>query len=260
MDLQLSGKTAIVTGGSRGIGKAVARELIAEGVKVAIVARNPDQLRSTAEELGATAIQCDTGSDEQVRAMVETALERLDGIDILVNSAAEPGGQAPPPKLAEINDDVFWPDVNVKVMGYLRCIREVVPHMARRGAGRIVSISGNAARRTGSTVGSMRNVAVAAMTKNLADELAPQKITLVVVHPGTIRTEKTPDVIRRAAQRQGVSEAEVEQRMNQANLIGRLVDAREIAHVVTFLCSPLATAINGDAVTVTGGMPGAIVY
>jgi NAD(P)-dependent dehydrogenase (short-subunit alcohol dehydrogenase family) len=106
----------------------------------------------------------------------------------------------------------------------------------------------------------MRNVAVAAMTKNLADELAAQKITLVVVHPGTIRTERTPEVIKQMAGRQGVSEADVQQRMNQANLIGRLVDAAEIAHVVTFLCSPLATAINGDAVTVTGGIGGPIFY
>jgi NAD(P)-dependent dehydrogenase (short-subunit alcohol dehydrogenase family) len=260
VDLQLSGKSAIVTGGSRGIGKAIARELIAEGAKVAIVARNPDHLSATAKELGAVSILCDTASDEQVRGMVEKALEELGAIDILVNCAAQPGGQAPPPKLAEINDEVFWPDVNVKVMGYLRCIREVAPHMARRGGGRIVNVSGNATRRTGSTVGSMRNVAVAAMTKNLADELAAQKITLVVVHPGTIRTEKTPDVIKATAQRQGVLEGEIEQRMNQANLIGRLVDATEIAHVVTFLCSPLATAINGDAVTVTGGVAGPIFY
>jgi NAD(P)-dependent dehydrogenase (short-subunit alcohol dehydrogenase family) len=260
MDLQLAGKSAIVTGGSRGIGKAIARELIAEGAKVAIVGRDQAQLAATAKEIGAFPIQCDTGSDEQVRSMVETALEQLGSVDILVNCAAQPGGQAPPPKLAEINDEVFWPDVNVKVMGYLRCIREVVPHMARHGGGRIVNVSGNATRRTGSTVGSMRNVAVAAMTKNLADELAAQKITLVVVHPGTIRTERTPEVIKQMAGRQGVSEADVQQRMNQANLIGRLVDAAEIAHVVTFLCSPLATAINGDAVTVTGGIGGPIFY
>jgi NAD(P)-dependent dehydrogenase (short-subunit alcohol dehydrogenase family) len=191
---------------------------------------------------------------------VQQAVTALGHIDILVNCAAQPGGQAPPPKLAEINDEVFWPDVNVKVMGYLRCIREVAPHMGRRGGGRIVNVSGNAARHTGSTVGSMRNVAVAAMTKNLADELAPQKIGLVVVHPGTIRTEKTPDVIKRVAARDGVSEEEVERRMAQANLIGRIVDATDVARVVTFLCSPLAVAINGDSIAVTGGVRGTIFY
>ena len=260
MDLQLAGKTAIVTGGSRGIGKAIARELIGEGVKAAVVARNPEQLQATAKDLGAIPIQCDTGSDEQVRAMVQTALDQLGGIDILVNCAAQPGGQAPPPKLAEINDEVFWPDVNVKVMGYLRCIREVAPHMARRGGGRIVNVSGNAARHTGSTVGSMRNVAVAAMTKNLADELASQKITLVVVHPGTIRTEKTAGVIKSVAAREGLSEEEVERRMAQVNLLGRIVDSADIARVVTFLCSPLAVAINGESIAITGGLRGSIFY
>ena len=111
---------------------------------------------------------------------------------LAASCAAEPGGQAPPPKLGQINDDVFWPDVNVKVMGYLRCIREAVPHMVGRGGGRIVNVSGLATRNTGSTVGSMRNVAVAAMTKNLAEELGPQGISVIVVHPALTRTEKTP--------------------------------------------------------------------
>ena len=163
-------------------------------------------------------------------------------------------------KLADVTDDVFWPDVNVKVMGYLRCIREVAPHMAARGGGRIVNVSGLAARSTGSTVGSIRNVAVAAMTKNLADELGPQGITAVVVHPALTRTEKTPGVISAQASRLGVTEAEVEQRMGRANVLGRLVDAAEVAGVVAFLASPRAVAINGDAVAVGGGTPGSIHY
>jgi NAD(P)-dependent dehydrogenase (short-subunit alcohol dehydrogenase family) len=255
-----------VTGGSRGIGKAVARELAREGVKVAIVARGREALEASAEELEreteATVVPlvCDTGSDDAVRAMVAEAAARLGGVDILVNCAAQPGGQAPPPRLAEIGDDVFWPDVNVKVMGYLRCIREVVPHMVERGAGRIVNVSGLATRNTGSTVGSMRNVAVAAMTKNLAEELGPQGISVIVVHPALTRTEKTPDVIRRRAEAQGLSEEEVERRMAQVNVLGRLIDASEVAYVVAFLCSPKAVAINGDAVVAGGGAPGSIHY
>jgi len=266
MDLQLGGKTAIVTGGSRGIGKAVARALAAEGVDVAIAARGSADLEAAAAELAAetgrrvVAVPCDTGSDEQVRAMVERAAEALGGVDVLVNCAAQPGGQAPPPKLAEIDDDVFWPDVNVKVMGYLRCIREVVPHMVRRGGGRIVNVSGLAARSTGSTVGSIRNVAVAAMTKTLADELAPRGISLVVVHPALTRTEKTPGVVRVQAVRQDLDEAEVERRMAQSSLLGRLVDASEVAAVIAFLCSPRAVAINGDGVAVGGGVRGSIHY
>ena len=174
MDLELGNKTAIVTGGSRGIGKAIARALAKEGVDVAIVARSEDVLKAAAaeiaEETGRTivAIVADTGSDDSVKTMVAQAKEKLGKIDILVNCAAQPGGQAPPPKLAEVTDAAFYDDVNVKVMGYLRCAREVAPHMAGQGWGRIISISGLAARSTGSMIGSIRNVAVVALTKNLA--------------------------------------------------------------------------------------------
>jgi NAD(P)-dependent dehydrogenase (short-subunit alcohol dehydrogenase family) len=266
VDLELAGKTAIVTGGSRGIGKAIARELAREGVRVAIVARDAAALNAAAAEITAESgsevipIAADTGSDSDVRAMVARAAEALGGIDILINAAAQPGGQAPPPKLADIDDAVAWPDLNVKVLGYLRCIREVAPHMAAKGGGRIVNIAGLATRLTGSTVGSMRNVAVSALTKNVADELAAQHITAVVVHPTTTRTERTPAVIDATAKRRGVSPQEVEAQMNSSNLLGRLVDAQEVAWVVAFLCSPKAVSINGDAVVVGGGIRGAIHY
>src|SRR6185437_2995062 len=173
---------------------------------------------------------------------------------------ARPGGQAPPPKLAEITDEVFWSDVNVKVMGYLRCAREVAPHMVRQGWGRIISLSGLAARSTGSTVGSMRNVAVVALTKNLADELGPHGINVTVVHPGTTRTEKTPGVVAAQASALGITPEEVERRMGSSNTLGRIVDAREIAYVVTFLASPKSVAINGDVIAAGGGVGRGIYY
>jgi NAD(P)-dependent dehydrogenase (short-subunit alcohol dehydrogenase family) len=192
--------------------------------------------------------------------MVERAVAALGGVDVLVNCAAQPGGQSAPPKLSDIDDGVFWPDVNVKVMGYLRCIREVVPHMVARGGGRIVNVSGLAARSTGSTVGSIRNVAVAAMTKNLADELGQHGISIVVVHPALTRTERTPGVVRAQAERQGVAVEEIERRMSRSNVLGRIIDASDVAAVVAFLASPRAIAINGDAVAAGGGIPGAIHY
>jgi NAD(P)-dependent dehydrogenase (short-subunit alcohol dehydrogenase family) len=266
MDLELTGKTAIVTGGSRGIGKAIARELAGEGVDVAIVARSADALQQAAAELAEATgqrivpIVADTSSDASVKAMVEQAAAALGHLDILVNCAAQPGGQAPPPKLAEITDDAFYSDVNVKVMGYLRCAREVAPYMIKQGWGRIINISGLAARQTGSTIGSIRNVAVVALTKNLADELGRHGINVSVVHPGLTRTEKTAGVVATNAQRQGITAEEVEQRMAGNNLVGRLIDARDIAYVVTFLASPKAGAINGDVIAAGGGAKGSIFY
>lgn len=266
MDLELSDKTAIVTGGSRGIGKEIARELAREGVDVAIVARTREPLEETSRKLAqetgrrVLAILADTGKDEDVRNMVREVMQAFGRIDILVNCAAKPGGQAPPPKLAEITDDHFWPDVNVKVMGYLRCAREVAPHMRKQGWGRIINISGLAARQTGTIIGSMRNVAVVALTKNLAEELSPHGINVTVVHPSLVRTEKTPAVIAAQAQLQGVSPEEIERRMAEANLIRRMIDAHDIAHVVTFLASPKSAAINGDVIAAGGGTPRSIYY
>jgi NAD(P)-dependent dehydrogenase (short-subunit alcohol dehydrogenase family) len=265
MDLQLSGKRAIVTGGSKGIGKAIAWALAAEGCDVAVASRTASALEETADEIAAAAerpvhaITVDTGEDASVRAMVATAHELLGGVDILVNSAAKPMGQAPPPKLADVTGMLFWDDMNVKVLGYLRCAQAVAPGMIEQGWGRIINISGLGARSTGSVVGSMRNVAVAAMTKNLADELGPQGINVTVVHPGLTRTEATPGVIARLAAAQGVSAEEAERSLGR-NTIRRIVEAGEVADVVAFLASPRSASINGDAIACGGGTPGSIYY
>ena len=266
MDLELRGKVAIVTGGSRGIGKAIALELAREGVDVALVARGHEALEASAREIGGeTGVRvmtqgADTGDDASVEAMVAQVVGTLGRVDILVNCAAQPGGQGPVPRLAEIRDEHVWADMNVKVLGYLRTARAVAPHMVRQGWGRIVNVSGLAARQTGSTIGSMRNVAVVALTKNLADELGPQGINVTCVHPAVTRTEKTPAVVAARAQAQGIAPEEVERQMAGANTIRRLVDAREIAYVVAFLCSPKAGAINGDVIAAGGGAPGSIYY
>ena len=266
MDLELEGKAAIVTGGSRGIGKAVARELGLEGVDVAIVARGKEALDETAAELAAETgrnivpIVADTGDDASVRAMVECAAESLGRVDILVNSAARPLGQAPEPSLSEFTDEHFWADMNVKTMGYVRCAREVFPHMKERGWGRIINVSGLGSRNAGSLIGGMRNVAVVAMTKNLAEELGQYGISVTVVHPGYTRTEATPATIAWRAEVQGASEDEIERGMREANPLGRIIDAREVAYVVAFLASPKSVAVNGDVVAAGGGAGKSIYY
>ena len=255
MDLQLAGKIAVVTGGTRGIGKAITRALAGEGVDVAIIGRDLEAAKATAAEVAGEAgrtvraYSADTGKDEAVRTAVAAIVKDFGRIDILVNCAGLPGGQSLPPKLGEITDEIFWSDVNVKVMGYLRMAREIAPIMVKQGWGRIINISGLNARQTGSAVGSIRNVGVAALTKNLADELGPKGINVTCVHPGLTRTEKTPSLIAWRAGVQNKSEEEIEKTMNDLNTIRRMITAEEIGHIVAFLASPKSIAItsHGDA-------------
>lgn len=266
MDLQLAGRRALVTGGSRGIGKAAAAALFAEGAEVAIAARSASRLSEATGDIGAGsgrpvhAIEVDTGDDASVRRMAAQATELMGGVDILINCAAKPAGQAPPLALAEITTDAFWSDVNVKVMGYLRCAQAVAPGMVASGWGRIISVSGLAALSTGSIIGSIRNVAVAAMTKNLADELGPKGVNVTAVHPGLTRTEATPRVVAARAAAAGVEPEEIERRMARSNVTRRLIDATEVAAVITFLASPVSASVNGESIACGGGMPGVIHY
>lgn len=266
MHLQLKGKRALVTGGSRGIGKAIALELAREGCVVTIAARDAERLASAATELeretgrSVAALTVEMSDDASVRAMVASAAEAMGGLDILVNNAASPGSVHGPKPLSELTDEVVLADINVKVMGYLRCSREAAPYMQRGGWGRIINISGLAARSSGNTVGSIRNVSVAAMTKNLADELGPDGINVTVVHPGLTRTEATPERIAQTAASAGISEAAAEARMAAGNSVRRIIESEDIASIVAFLASPRSVAITGDTIAAGGGVGRGIYY
>jgi NAD(P)-dependent dehydrogenase (short-subunit alcohol dehydrogenase family) len=233
---------------------------------VAIAARTEEMLRATATEIAEETGQrilpvvVDTGDDESVRSMVEHVASELGRVDILVNGAAVPGGGGPPPALEAITAEAFWADMNVKVLGYLRCAQAVAPHMRRQGWGRIINISGLAARSAGSTIGSMRNVSVAALTKNLANELGPHGINVTVVHPGMTYTERMPALFEARAQARGISVEEAERQFAEGNSIKHLVTAEEVANVIAFLASPRSIAINGDAIAAGGGAGNAIHY
>ncbi len=129
MDLELKGKVAIVTGGNRGIGKAIGRVLAQEGANVALIARNPATLETAAAEISkggggkAKGFVCDTTDDAAVKKMVADVVAAFGRVDILVNCAAKPSGQARPPTLAEITTEEVWDHVNTKVVGYLRTAR-----------------------------------------------------------------------------------------------------------------------------------------
>ncbi len=266
MELDLAGKRALVTGGSRGIGRAIARQLALEGARVVIAARDAAALDQAAVALSAEtggevrSVSINTRDDASVAAGVAKAVALLGGLDILVNCAAQPASQGPARQLADITNEAFWTDVDVKVLGYLRMAREAAPQMIAGGWGRIINISGLNARTAGAIIGSIRNVSVAALTKNLADELGPKGINVTVVHPGVTRTEGVDAMIAARAKAAGVLTAEIEAGFAAGVSIGRIVDAAEVADVVAFLASPKSVAINGDAIAVGGGAKGAIYY
>ena len=266
MDLHLAGKRAIVTGGSRGIGFAIAAALAGEGADLALLARDPERLAAAARQLAADhgrqvlTLPADTTDDTAVRAAIARTADALGGVDILVNNAAVPAAPGSPRALADLIDADLLAAIDAKVLGYLRCARAAAPYMIAQGWGRIINISGLAARSVSTPSGSIRNVAVAALTKTLADELGPAGINVTVVHPGLTATERTPAMIAGYAAASGSTEAEAGASLAAGISIGRIITAAEVADVVVFLASPRSVAINGDAIAAGGGAPGAIHY
>jgi len=272
MDLGLQGKCAIVTGGSRGIGKAIARELAREGVDIAIVARNHKDLEATARQLAGETNQrivplaADVASKEQVDRMVDEAAKQLGGVHILVNSGSAPGGSATATGPIEtVVDEDLLQDFNVKYVGALRCSRAVIPFMRKEGWGRIINISGANARNAGNLSGGARNTAMVHMTKTLAVQLGRHGITVNCIHPGTTRTERTPSLLAARAKQLGVSPDEAERQdfapdSPRGNAICRMVDASEIAFVTVFLASNKAWAISGELIAATGGAGRTVYY
>ena len=272
MDLGLKGKNAIVTGGSQGIGKAIARELAREGVNVAIVARKKEPLEAAAKELSketggrVIALTADVTSKEQVEAMVAQAAEQLGGLHILVNSGSSPGGSATAigPIETVVDEDLLL-DFNTKFVGALRCARAVIPHMKKQGWGRIVNVSGTNARNAGNLSGGARNASLVHMTKTLAVQLGRFGITVNCVHPGTTRTERTPSLLAKQAAEQKITPEEAEKRnyapdSPRGNSICRMVDASEVAEVVTFLASDKSWAICGELIVANGGAGRSVYY
>lgn len=257
MDLELTGKVAVITGASKGVGKAIARELAKEGVDVAVCARHRDELEATAGELEQETgrrilpVVTDTTNWESVRRMVESTVVTLGRVDILVNNAATPGGLVRG-ALAEASEEALMEDINTKVVGYFRCAKAVAPYMQRQGWGRIINIGGLSGRQSNAISG-MRNAAVVHLTKTLSDQLGPSGITVNLVHPGTTRTERSDPMYAEQARREGVSVQEIEHRITQNIAIRRLVEARELGYIVTFLASPKSTAITGEVIAAGGG-------
>ncbi|MFC7506046.1 SDR family NAD(P)-dependent oxidoreductase [Nocardioides sp. CPCC 206347] len=245
MDLGLAGLGALVTGGNRGIGKAVAAALAREGAQVVLLGRDRATLTTAAAEVGAAGIvAADTTDDASVRAAVDEAAALLGRLDVVVNCAAPRALPGQVPGLAGLDDEDLLRNVDTKVLGYLRVARAAVPHLRRQG-GAIVNISGMNARATGSIAGSVRNIAVVALTKNLADDLGPDGIAVTCVHPGLTVTERTEGDAAYADLASG-------------NSLRRPVSAADVADLVAFLASPRGRLANGAVITADGGRPGGI--
>jgi NAD(P)-dependent dehydrogenase (short-subunit alcohol dehydrogenase family) len=257
MELELSGKVALITGGSKGIGKAVARALALEGVDVALCSRSRQDLEAAAKDVAEAtgrriiSVVGDTTDKASVARVVQETVETLGRLDILVNNAATPGGLVRG-ALAEADEEALLADIDTKVVGYFRCAKAVAPHMQAKKWGRIINIGGLSGRRSAAISG-LRNAAIVHLTKSLADQLGAAGITSNLIHPGTTWTERSHAMYEAQAQQQGTTVEAVESRVAQNNAIKRIVDAKEIGHIAAFLCSPKAGAITGVAIDASGG-------
>lgn len=251
MDLKLKGKRAIVTGGSRGIGRAIAATFAREGADVAIGARDQAALEAAADELSRQTgakivpIPLDVSEDASVEAFVGQAAAALGGIDILVNNAGAPGTRKAA-KVEQIDNGLLLEDFNLKLCGSVRMAAAAIPHMLRDGWGRVINIGGLGSRVTGNYMGGMRTVVISTLSKNLADEFGRRGITANTIHPGFIRPAEPSAAFLESVDRL-VS-------------IGRPIDHEEIAFLVAMLASPLSQAINGQTIQAGGGLLGGIDY
>ena len=262
MDLGLSGKRALVTGGSQGLGKATALELALEGAPVVLAARNEERLADAAEELRSTTggvvgtARLDVADPASIKECVTSAAEQMGGIDILVNCAARTGGHGEEADVyATASEEGMIADFTEKVVGSLRLARAVEPHMRSAGGGRIILFSGGAGRVRGGLISAgARNRAINNLTLSLANALGQYGIGVVCVAPSSAVTERQMDAHRRAAEQTGVPlEAYVAERARRTTVMRRLVLAEDLGRSVAFLCSPVSWPINAALIELSGG-------
>jgi len=258
MDLELTGKVALVTAASKGLGRATARQLAAEGARVMISSRDEQQLAATAAEISAATgaevrhVAADVSKADDLDRLLEQTQAQLGGVDVLVNNA---GG--PRPGGFDDLDDADWQGAfELNLLSSIRLFRGVLPYMRQQGSGRIATIASSSTKQPidDLLLSNTYRVALVGLSKSVSTEMAPYGVLVNTVGPGRIATDRVASMDAIRAAKSGQTIEQVRTQTEKGIPLGRYGTAEEFAKVVTFLVSGANTYLTGQSLLVDGGM------